>query len=147
MTDSIPRAKSTLTLNDSSRGDSLKMEEDSENTNINENCNEEDNTNSKPKSTKEKKSLPKQPISNFVLSVVSDIDNEASFKDNQIVISLIKNNINLTKNCQLDIKFSYNLLTDTGEGIVSELKNEIDLTDNEIIELNTDLDSLSNIKF
>ena len=55
----------------------------------------------------------------------------------QIVISLLKNNTS-TKNSAskiLKIKFDYNLQSDTCEGIVSELKSAIDLTNEEVNEL------------
>ena len=67
-----------------------------------------------------------------------------NFTNNQIFISLIKNNNSLLKNNSL-IKFPYNLLADTSEGVVSELTNEIDLTPGEVVELKSDLNNLGKL--
>ena len=73
---------------------------------------------------------------NFILSID---DENNSFEDNQILVSLIKNNISKNKSL---IRFTYNLLTDTSDGIVKELMHEINLTSEEISELSKDLNYL-----
>ncbi len=81
----------------------------------------------------------KQKKSHIVLNIVEKSDYK---KNNRIIISLLKDNAKSSKTKSF-IRFDFNLLTDTCEGIVSELQTEIGLTKEESVDLNKDFNSLS----
>jgi len=94
----------------------------------------------KKKNKKKNKQHFQEKKSRFVLNI---LDEKETLEEKDLIhISLIRDSFPLNSKNKHLIKFSYNLLTDTSEGIVSELKEEIGLSQIEIIDLNKDLNSL-----